>query len=489
MKGEYKFQRKMFNYTKKTIPFKVIIICLILLNLFQGGLCAISYGINVSQLHELLILIFSNDIYLFLTFILYLFNTVYLYQLFSSNQFYHLRNKTKNNCTKKIIGAVLFSNTFIFILNLLFLFIYVLILYIFNFNYSIKIPNVSSIIYFLWYFIRCYIWIQIFSIYTITISKIFSPKVTTTLIATLLLLIFYYGNIPSDLIINSITDIRFSIYRFLLPLNYSSFPFELSINILYILLSMLILQIIETLINKKTKITMQTIKNSLYLIKHSFNTVIRKLKWLIIIYIILLVSLILWFYNGINIKLGIDEFTYILGISYKYGDELPKLLISLISWLTYTYISFKIILRDTQLKNEIWFLRLKPIKLIIIKIVSVFLITMALKSITYTILYIIFSINTKLSLLLIFKYFLNDLIFTTIIELTAVMCLFTSYSLEKFKTISLVFFIPMLLLLSKPIITQNIIYLISVMLINIILIIGLFQKKGRIIFENIENGG
>lgn len=489
MKGKHIFIKRNINYIKKTTMFKSIIMCFAILNLFQGGLCVISYGLNNLSFYKLLISVFSNDIYLLLTFFLYFFNTVYIYYLFSNNQFYLLRNKTKVSSNNKIIENILLINTLIFILNIIMLILCILFISIINHNFKISFNNIYTIIYTIWYFARCYIWIQIFSLYIISISKYIFLKLMTIFNIIILVSTFFYASMPNN--ITSINDIGLSVYRFLLPLSYSSIPFEISISTLYILVFLLLLQIIEKLIkiiyNKKI---IRYIKIFINVIRQDIYIIIKSQKWLIILYILILIMTTLWFYDGASIRLGIDNLTYILGISYQQGDDFLKLTIALINWLTYIYITYKIVLKNTQLKNENWFLRLKPSNLIILKLSSIIIVTLILKTTIYIILYIIFSFSTYLPISLLLNYYTKDLLFTINIELIAIICFFINYILPKYKLLSFILIIPTtIIILRKAIINQNIIFLLFIVFIETILLIYLFDKKGRLIFENIENGG
>lgn len=491
MRDNLKICKNIFSYINKTTFSKILIIAFSILTMYYGTLISIAYSTSNNNFFDLIITVFNNNNYLLVILFLFLINTIYTYQLLKNNIFYKMRFKNNSNYLKNTTLIVLFQNTFLFIINLLLLMICINLFC--DCNYSLELIesyNIYNIFYFIWYLLRYFIWIEILSIFQIIISNKIPSKLVFIITFICYMAIYFNSLYQIDYVISSINDIKLSIFMFFITIPYTSFIFEIVISCFYILFFLLLIKMInKTLFFVDQNHIKRKLKFLFHIIKNDINAIIHQFKWMPIVYIFVLISVLFWFYDGKNLILGKEQFKYIFGLSYKYENGIFELILLLVNWLAYIYLALNLLFKDIKLQATNLFLRLLPKKYILSKIISLINITFIIKFLNYLIMFVIFNLVSHLDLSTIIFYFCKDLLFTINIEFLSIIYLFLNYSYPKLKLLTFLALIVLIRFLLVPIVKIPFYIIIILLLIETLALALIFNKNSKCIFENIENGG
>lgn len=477
-----------FRYFSKSSQFYFFFLFMFLLTVYGG----IFYGTivyeSVINIYDVIIYILSSSNYLVLLFLLFLLSTFIVYKNIDKNYLFSTRMETKSTYFQCLAKTVLVQNTFLFILNILFLFIS---LFLFkNGNLSISFsPNYHTynIIYLLFFLLRYYLWLQLFSIFSIFLFSKVSSKLAFILNFILILYFFKGGYYAPDFVVYSLMDIGFHFEFLLFQYPYSNFFFEIILSILYLLCFASLFKFINFLYLRYTYLKTNHVKKGiLTLIKCDIIYAIKHLYKIFLGYTFLLICMFIWLAIGYEDFMTIHDFYFLFGLAYFSNSGILALLLFVICLLFYLYISCYLSLKDIISQYHNLCLRTSAKKFLIEKLLSVMIITFIILLIHYGLITLLMQFTSEVSLYQLFSIFFKHILFLYGFQLTGMLILFLYYSYPKFKILIFILILFMAYLFIRPIIQISIIVLLIFDILVYILLINLFSVKHRIIFESLR---
>ena len=243
-----KFIKEQFNYYIKSDRFKFIVGIMIIFSLFITMYVTTEYSYINSILYT-----FTDTIVLIFIISTFLMNTINTINLFDKNEEYIIRYKTKKTYLKNLLKRILINNFFLFFIQIVLL---ILLLIVFNRNGIIidKIGgySVTNLTYTIFYVLRTFVIIQIFSIISALLYKI-GLKIVMWLFNIGIFLCIITVPIRQDYIIDSYSKAFINPGEYLQVQQYKNFGFELEISFLYIIGWIIITYIIYLISIKKVK--------------------------------------------------------------------------------------------------------------------------------------------------------------------------------------------------------------------------------------------
>ena len=490
MKDEIRFQKKLFSLVSKTSVFYLLILASFLVAGFIGILLSISYSSFIDNFYEMTIAIFSSSNYFLVLLFIFLLNTIYIYFLFGRDPSFQLRCQNKKDHIKKLMITTWFFNSILFLLNLLFLMILINLFGSVNYSITNTEHGVVNIVYFLWYMFRTYFWIQIISTLNILLFKKLSLWVVTIFNCIYLIFVLFLASLPVDYIIRSISDIGIHISYFFLSAQYGSFLFEIAISVLYGLLAILLIKGIWLLLDylKSEKFTLR-LKFTVAVIKNDVRTLVTNLRKPLIVYLVALLCLLYWVFINKDVVLQLDDFKNIFGLSYHIGDEILELIFMLLTLVFYVYLAIYLFCKDIDLQMGNLFLRILPAKFLSSKMISIASLTLVVKGASYLFIYLFFSFLSRVSFIEVLSLFGKDFLFTLTIEFILLLCLFIYYSLKKYGWLLWIVALLLLRLVIIPIDELKLFVWLMILIVVITLLLVMFNRYAKVIFERIKNGG
>ncbi len=225
-------------------------------------------------------------------------------------------------------------------------------------------------------------------------------------------------------------------------------------------------------------------------ILNDFKTLISSYKKVILGYIISLIFLLFYFVLNNKWILTNEIFSLILGLNYRSGGDFFGFLTLLLNVFLYFYISFNLLLKDIKMQYCNLFLRIKSRPFFIKKLISIISVVTVVKLCSYMIIgSCSLLVNTDVSLVYVIELFTKDLLYIISIQLIFFSLIFMIYSFPKVKTLFLLGVIPIFLgyVIKISTLKISIIGLVNIVVLGIVIVI--FSKNFRTIFEEIENGG
>ena len=121
--------------------------------------------------------------------------------------------------------------------------------------------------------------------------------------------------------------------------------------------------------------------------------------------------------------------------------------------------------------------------------ISIASLTLVVKGASYLFIYLLFSFLSRVSFIEVLSLFGKDFLFTLTIEFVLLLCLFIYYSLKKYGWLFWIVALLLLRLVIIPIDELNLFVWLMVFIVVITLLLVMFNRYAKVIFERIKNGG
>ena len=485
MKNNFlKKQFKIFNSIIKTNFFFWHFLCYFILASFFGGILGASFDLELNSRFEHILEIFSFKNYFLITLILFLISNLYLYNKIGKNYLFKLRSTNEKKFNKQVALSIAFQNMILFIVDLAILLIII--------NIFSELPcsinfleerNTYDIIYCIFYILRCFCWIEIFSLLQYYFFSHISRAFGT--IISIIYFVFVYFNYYTPMefpkIINNIGDISLKIHYFLHPIYYDNFLFEVVVSLLYILGAIVIIRGLFSI-----DFDFQKIKKAFLILKANILDIINLYKKVIIIYFIIIILLFIFYYLTRDTFFNIKDLLKIVGLNYSEEHSFLQLIIFIYYQIIMIYLSSLVIFDSLKQQAYTILLRIKPIYFLLIKIVSIYSVIILIKIISYLFLYMLFIFLAPVNLKAFIDILIVDILLTINISTFSILIFFFYNSFKKLRLLT----IPIVVLgiyLTIKLINFNIpntLLLISSLFIAFITI-KIFEKNTISIFEKI----
>lgn len=238
---------KLKNYIS-TESFKTIIGVMFIFSLYNIMYSTISLSYIGSILY-----IYTDTITVLFIIALFLINTINIIKAFDKNEAYIIRYKTKKDYFKNLIKTIFFNNTVLFLIYFIML---IFLLIVFNRN-GIVIGTVGSyditnLTYTTVHLVKYFILIQCFSLICA-----FMYKIGVRFIAWILMGIFIVLEMETPIkegyIIDEVSKISINPIDYFRIQEFSSYGFDLKVNVIYIMIWIFITIILFLISSKRIK--------------------------------------------------------------------------------------------------------------------------------------------------------------------------------------------------------------------------------------------
>ena len=232
MKTFMKYKDLIWHHNFKTLIFVFIILHVYLIKYS---------GMQYSYIGTVLAG-FTNEFYLFIVLGLYLINTLSTISLFDQNYALIIRCGNKKGYFHRVLLYVLLSNSVLFLLQLAVFIIEIVLL-----NQeglvidSIGNYDVTNVVYVLFYIIRYFILIQLFSVFGALLSKLFSKFVILSIQCLGVVICLVTSTTSSDYVVDSLSKMFVNPVQYFWLNSYKTFTFEILCSGIYIVCILLIL--------------------------------------------------------------------------------------------------------------------------------------------------------------------------------------------------------------------------------------------------------
>ena len=236
-----------FKKSINTELFKIIFLMIIFISFYS----VLSCGFDMKYIDKAFYCI-TGDYEIILLLLVILLNTFNIYKITNSNVSYILRLRKKKKYLIEIIKNIVVSDSIVYIVYIISC---VIFLNLFSQKINIEILenyHVPNIVYLFFLTIRNYIILMIISVFSFLSMKLFKKEllvicVDFILLGALLIMPIYIGNI------DSVLKMRFFIGFYLKITNYGNFGLEIIITMIYIILSIIIIDLLIKIIYKHVK--------------------------------------------------------------------------------------------------------------------------------------------------------------------------------------------------------------------------------------------
>lgn len=244
MKYKIKFYFNILDNFLNSTKFKIVFLLSIIYNLY----IVITLPQDISYIDKFLF-IFTDPYYIIFIFLVLFFNKTFLLELFDKNSTYIIRFKNKGKYLKSLIVMICFGNFVLFIINLIILLIIINIFSGIDFKTNLYMDyHITTLSYFIFYFIRFIMLVMIWQIICVLITKSINNKITLFITFVFFGFLLFY---PYEfMVIENISNIKFGLYDYFRSYNYKSFNLEIVFSIIY-LISMSIISYILYIYSKK----------------------------------------------------------------------------------------------------------------------------------------------------------------------------------------------------------------------------------------------
>lgn len=121
--------------------------------------------------------------------------------------------------------------------------------------------------------------------------------------------------------------------------------------------------------------------------------------------------------------------------------------------------------------------------------ISIASLTLVVKGASYLFIYLLFSFLSRVSFIEVLSLFGKDFLFTLTIEFILLLCLFIYYSLKKYGWLLWIGALLLLRLVIIPIDELKLFVWLMILIVVITLLLVMFNRYAKVIFERIKNGG
>lgn len=121
--------------------------------------------------------------------------------------------------------------------------------------------------------------------------------------------------------------------------------------------------------------------------------------------------------------------------------------------------------------------------------ISIASLTLVVKGASYLFIYLLFSFLSRVSFIEVLSLFGKDFLFTLTIEFILLLCLFIYYSLKKYGWLLWIVALLLLRLVIIPIDELKLFVWLMILIVVITLLLVMFNRYAKVIFERIKNGG
>ena len=231
-----------FKYIASTQKFQLVILLLII-NALYGGFIVSRPGLYRGYANNIYN-IYTSPYFLMILLAIMLFHMFYVYDIFSKNNEYIIRLKTKKEYMNKLIKIIIYNNLVVYIIELIFILIIVNLFYSDSIGIEMTSLGVNNLVYITFFIMRTFIIISLLNIICLYLSEIFNKYIA------MVINIIVLASIPIGLDLYTIRFSNFIIptyigtYFRLYPL-YGNFLTELSSSIIFIFFMCIVIFILK----------------------------------------------------------------------------------------------------------------------------------------------------------------------------------------------------------------------------------------------------
>lgn len=234
MRSNFKIIRENSKYLLETYRFRLIILFLICFNIYGTGYLTT----NETYIDGILVIL-TNGYYIVSMLAMFLINTINTIDMYENNIFYIIRFKNRKEYLLQLIKNVIISNLILFFINILVLLIGMNV-FVNNFVLeNILDYSIPNIVYLIFYLLRMMVLIQMISVISLLIIKLFNVKIS--IVANIIIWLFIMVS-PYNMgaVVNSILDMHIFISDYFRLHLYSGFILEVLCSTIYITILLII---------------------------------------------------------------------------------------------------------------------------------------------------------------------------------------------------------------------------------------------------------
>ncbi len=241
-----KYKLDLLKPIFKTSKFKIVFLGIIILNIYAIGNLDFRMGYYEAILNTI-----SMQSYVSFLLLLVFLNAYNVYNQFEKNIPYIIRFETKESYYKELIKLIILMNTIIIFTSFIFSLAGIFLINNNMININYYYYNIPMYVYMIFNFVKLYFLIQlivIIGLFIYMITNRFIGTITTTFISIIPMIWGYKIHA-----INQLKDIYWFWGYYLLFLQYNNFIFEISVNVSFLLLLLLICIILFNILISKNR--------------------------------------------------------------------------------------------------------------------------------------------------------------------------------------------------------------------------------------------